>query len=83
MTYAEALACALDARRDALSMSGRAFARHCGGSHNAICQWGGTDARDATLPSLRVLLRVATALGTTPAGLLAEAEKLLQREDER
>jgi hypothetical protein len=30
-----------------------------------------------------VLLRVATALGTTPAGLLAEAEKLLQREDDR
>jgi hypothetical protein len=33
-----------------------------------------------TLPSLRVLLRVAEALGTTPAGLLAEAEALLERD---
>ena len=81
MTYAEALACALDARRDALGMSGRAFARHCGGSHNAICQWGGTEARDATLPSLRVLLRVAEALGVAPSVLLVEAEALM--EDDR
>ena len=80
MTYAEALACVLATRRDALGMTGRAFARHCGGSHNAICQWGGTEARDATLPSLRVLLRIATALGTTPAGLLAEAEALMERD---
>jgi transcriptional regulator with XRE-family HTH domain len=82
MTYAEALACALDARRDALGMTGRAFARHVGMSgHNLLLYWGGTEAREPTLPSLRVLLRVATALGTTPAGLLAEAEALM--EDDR
>ena len=81
MTYAEALACVLAARRDALGMSGRAFARHCGGSHNAICQWGGTEAREPTLPSLRVLLRVAEALGVAPSVLLVEAEALM--EDDR
>jgi transcriptional regulator with XRE-family HTH domain len=80
VTYAEALACVLATRRDALGMTGRAFGRHCGGSHNAICQWGGTEAREPALPSLRVLLRIATALGTTPAGLLAEAEALLERD---
>ena len=81
MTYAEALACVLATRRDALGMTGRAFARHVGMSgHNLLLYWGGTEARDATLPSVRVLLRVATALGTTPAGLLAEAEALLERD---
>ena len=80
MTYAEALACALDARRDALGMTGRAFGRHCGLKHNSMGQWGGTEAREPSLPSLRVLLRVAEALGTTPAGLLAEAEALLERD---
>ena len=76
--YAEALACVLATRRDALGMTGRAVGRHCGLKHNSTGQWGGTEARDATLPSLRVLLRVATALGTTPAGLLAEAEALTE-----
>ena len=81
MTYAEALACALDARRDALGMTGRAFGRHVGMSgHNLLLYWGGTQTREPALPSLRVLLRVATALGTTPAGLLAEAEALLERD---
>ena len=80
MTYAEALACALDARRDALGMTGRAFGRHCGLKHNSMGQWGGTQSREPSLPSLRVLLRIATALGTTPAGLLAEAEALMERD---
>tara|TARA_R110000822_G_scaffold1553_1_gene7154 strand:- start:1547 stop:1792 length:246 start_codon:yes stop_codon:yes gene_type:complete len=80
MTYAEALACVLAARRDALGMTGRAFAKHCGRSHNSMGQWGGTEARDATLPSLRVLLRVADALGVAPSVLLVEAEALLERD---
>ena len=80
MTYAEALACVLAARRDALGMTGRAFGRHCGLKHNSMGQWGGTEARDATLPSLRVLLRVAEALGVAPSVLLVEAEALLERD---
>ena len=80
MTYAEALACVLAARRDALGMTWRAFGRHCGLKHNSMGQWGGTEARDATLPSLRVLLRVAEALGVAPSVLLAEAEALMERD---
>jgi transcriptional regulator with XRE-family HTH domain len=82
MTYAEALACVLATRRDALGMTGRAFARHVGMSgHNLLLYWGGTEAREPTLPSLRVLLRVAEALGVAPSVLLAEAEALM--EDDR
>lgn len=78
MTYAEALACVLAARRDALGMTGRAFAKHCGRSHNSMGQWGGTQAREPALPSLRVLLRVAGALGVAPSVLLGEAEALME-----
>jgi transcriptional regulator with XRE-family HTH domain len=80
--YACSLALALDDHRVALGMSRAAFARHVGMSgHNLLLYWGGTQTREPSLPSLRVLLRVATALGTTPAGLLAEAEALM--EDDR
>jgi transcriptional regulator with XRE-family HTH domain len=82
VTYAEALACVLATRRDALGMTGRAFGRHVGMSgHNLLLYWGGTQTREPALPSLRVLLRVAEALGVAPSVLLVEAEALM--EDDR
>jgi transcriptional regulator with XRE-family HTH domain len=59
----------------------REVARRSGVRHQTIALWhAGTRDAEPTLPSLRLLLAVAEALGTTPAALLADAERMMAAE---
>lgn len=71
---AERLAVVVRRRQAAAGLSTRGLARAAGISTPTLWQLGGTPARPARAPTLAVVLRLASALGTTPAVLLAEAE---------
>ena len=81
MTYAEATGLTIRQRAAAAGLSMREVARRSGVRHQTIALWhaGPRDA-EPTLPSLRLLLAVAKALGTTPAVLLADAERMMAAE---
>jgi transcriptional regulator with XRE-family HTH domain len=81
MTYAEATGLTVRERAAAAGMSMREVARRSGVRHQTIALWhAGNRDIEPTLPSLRLLLAVAEALGTTPAALLADAERMMAAE---
>jgi transcriptional regulator with XRE-family HTH domain len=64
MTYAEATGLTVRERAAAAGMSMREVARRSGVRHQTIALWhAGTRDAEPTLPSLRLLLAVAEALG--------------------
>ena len=81
MTYAEATGLTIRQRAAAAGLSMREVARRSGVRHQTIALLhAGTRDAEPTLPSLRLLLAVAKALGTTPAVLLADAERMMAAE---
>lgn len=78
MTYAEALGLVIRERASSEGLSIREVGRRSGVSRRVIHLWHtGTRASEPSLPSLRALLAVAGALGTTPAALLTDAERMM------
>ena len=82
MTYAEATGLTIRERAAAAGLSMREVARRSGVRRQTIALWhAGTRDAEPTLPSLRLLLAVAKALGTTPAALLADAERMMAADE--
>jgi transcriptional regulator with XRE-family HTH domain len=82
MTYAEATGLTIRERAAAAGLSMREVARRSGVRHQTIALWhAGTRDAEPTMPSLRLLLAVAEVLGTTPAALLADAERMMAADE--
>ena len=74
--YAEALGIAVVDAAVAAGLTAAQTATAAGTSKQTLYRWiYGTRGAPPSLPSMRLLLRVARALGTTPAAILAAAEE--------